>query len=250
MQRKLIAALPCRNNGSRLYGKPLQNLDIEKGLTVLDYIISYLKNMPIIDGIVLGISEGEDNLVYKSVAKKHDISFIVGSEKDVLYRLIQCGEHHDATDVYRMSTESPFPYFEIVDLAWSNHKKNNFDFTHLDNVPDGSGIEIISMDTLHKSHSNGEDRHRSEFCSLYIRENREKFKIQPLKAPKEVLRADIRLTVDYPEDLIICRAVFNEFKDLAPLIPLNKIINFLDSNKKLKDLVNPFVEEGLKSMYL
>lgn len=250
MQRKLIAALPCRNNGSRLYGKPLQNLDIEQGFTILDYIISYLKHMPIIDGIVLGISEGEDNTVYKSIAEKHGINFIVGSEKDVLHRLILCGECLKATDVYRMSTESPFPYFEIAEMAWRNHKKNNFDFTHLDNVPDGSGIEIISMDTLYKSHSNGEDRHRSEFCSLYIRENREKFKIQSLVPPEEILRVDIRLTVDHPEDLVLCRAVFNEFKDIAPLIPVNKIIDFLDSKPQLKDLVNPFVEEGLKDMYL
>ena len=30
--RKLVAALACRINGSRLYGKPLQNLDIEKDI--------------------------------------------------------------------------------------------------------------------------------------------------------------------------------------------------------------------------
>lgn len=250
MQRKLIAALPCRNNGSRLYGKPLQNLDIEKGITILDYMISYLQHMPIIDGIVLGISKGDDNEVYKSVAEKHGINFIVGSEKDVLHRLILCGECLDASDVYRMSTESPFPYFEIAEMAWNNHKKSNFDFTHLDNVPDGSGIEIISMDTLYKSHSEGEDKHRSEFCSMYIRENREKFNIQSLEPPKELLRTDIRLTVDYPEDLILCRAVFDKFRDMAPFIPVDKIIKFLDSNQQLKDLVDPFIEEGLKSMYL
>jgi len=250
MRRKLIAALPCRNNGSRLYGKPLQNLDIEQGLTILDYMISYFKHMPIIDGIVLGISEGEDNVVYESIAKKHDISFIVGSEKDVLHRLIQCGECLDATDVYRTSTESPFPYFEMAELAWSNHKKNNVDFTHLDNVPDGCGIEIISMDTLYTSHRDGEDRHRSEFCSLYIRENRERFKIQSLKPPKEILRTDIRLTVDYPEDLVLCRAVYNEFKNKSPLIPVSDIIKFLDLRPELKSTVDKFVEDGLKTMYL
>ena len=250
MQRKLIAALPCRNNGSRLYGKPLQNLDIEEGITILDYIILYLQHMPIINGIVLGIAEGDDNEAYKSVAEKHGINFIVGSEKDVLHRLILCGEYLDATDVYRMSTESPFPYFEIAEMAWSNHKKSNFDFTHLDNVPDGSGIEIISMDTLYKSHSEGEDRHRSEFCSMYIRENREKFNIQSLEAPKELLRTDIRLTVDYPEDLIICRAVYNEFKDKSPLISVLDIIQFLDLHPELKEMVDKFVEDGLKTMYL
>ena len=32
--RKLVAALACRNKGSRLYGKPLQNLDIDKVLEI------------------------------------------------------------------------------------------------------------------------------------------------------------------------------------------------------------------------
>lgn len=250
MQRRLIAALPCRNNGSRLYGKPLQNLDIENSITILDYIIFYLKKMPIIDGIVLGISEGNENEVYKDVAKKHKVDYIVGSEKDVLLRLIQCGECLNASDIYRMSTESPFPYFEIAEYAWENHKEKQFQFTHLDNVPDGSGIEIISMDALYKSHKDGEDKHRSEFCSLYIRENREKFKIQSLIPPKEILRTDIRLTVDYPEDLALCRAVYNEFKSKSPLIPLRKIILFLDKNPHLKALVDEFIEEGLKTMYL
>ena len=29
MKKKLVAALACRNQGTRLYGKPVQNLDIE-----------------------------------------------------------------------------------------------------------------------------------------------------------------------------------------------------------------------------
>ena len=39
MKRKLVAALACRNQGSRLYGKPLQNLDIEKGIRIIDNIV-------------------------------------------------------------------------------------------------------------------------------------------------------------------------------------------------------------------
>ena len=47
--RKLVAALACRINGSRLYGKPLQNLDIEKGISILDNIIGCLKQIQVID---------------------------------------------------------------------------------------------------------------------------------------------------------------------------------------------------------
>ena len=250
MSRRLVAAMPCRSTGSRLYGKPLQNLDIEKGFTILDYMITYLKETSIIDDVVLGISEGIDNLGYINVAKRHNISYIIGDEMDVLHRLIQCGERGRATDVWRTTTESPFPYFEIAEQAWQNHVEGDYDFTHLDHVPDGSGIEIIKLDTLKCAHTDGEDRHRSEFCSLYIRENRDKFRIQSLEAPKHIKRTDIRLTVDYPEDLVLCRAVYKHFRDKVPFIPLGEIIEYLDANPELKALVDPFIEEGMKTMYL
>ena len=37
---KLVLALACRNNGSRLYGKPLQSIEIKSGFRVIDNIIS------------------------------------------------------------------------------------------------------------------------------------------------------------------------------------------------------------------
>ena len=64
MERKLIAAIACRNQGSRLYGKPLQNLDVEKGIKIIDHIIDHLKETNIIDNIVLGMLRIE-NEIYK-----------------------------------------------------------------------------------------------------------------------------------------------------------------------------------------
>jgi len=61
MKRRLIAAIACRNQGSRLYGKPLQNLDVISGVSIIDNIISCLQNLEIIDEIILGISEGQEN---------------------------------------------------------------------------------------------------------------------------------------------------------------------------------------------
>ena len=38
-KRKLVCVLACRNQGSRLYGKPLQNLDVQRKVRVIDYLI-------------------------------------------------------------------------------------------------------------------------------------------------------------------------------------------------------------------
>lgn len=248
--RNLIASIAVRNRSTRLYAKPMQNLDVKTEVTVLDYIVAMLRTIPFIEKISLGIAEGEENLGYVAYAQKHKLSYVIGSEKDVLGRLIQSGEKCEATDVLRKSSESPYQYFEILESAWEEHVKGDYDFTCVNNIPDGSSAEIIRLDALKYSHLHGEDRHRSEFCSLYIRENKNKFKIQYVQVPPEIKRTDIRLTIDNPEDLILCRAIYAHFKEKAPRIPVAEIIKYLDANPQLKALVDPFIEEGLKTMYL
>ena len=248
--KKLVAALACRNQGSRLYGKPLQNLDIENSTTILDNIINCLRQVSTIDAVVLGIADGIANDVFVEYANTNNIGYIRGNEEDVLARLIQCGDFSDATDIIRTTSESPFPYFDLIDEAWAQHINNNNDATFLDNVIDGCGFEMLSLDALKKSHTEGEDGHRSELCTLYIRENKEKFKIEYIEAPAKLSRKDIRLTVDYPEDLIVCRAVYESFKAFAPNIPLLDVVDYLDNNIQLLKITSPFCEQGYKNMYL
>tara|TARA_B100000315_G_C14496931_1_gene550476 strand:+ start:284 stop:1030 length:747 start_codon:yes stop_codon:yes gene_type:complete len=241
--RKLIAGLACRAKGSRLYAKPLQNLDMDKRLTVLDYIIETLGTIRSIDGIVLGIAEGNENLAFVDFAGERGIDYIVGSEKDVLQRLIQCSIKAQGTDLLRLTTESPYFYFDIIDSAWEDHKKSGNDLTMTNTLPEGSDIQIFTLDSLQRSHRFGDDKHRSELCGLYIREHLSEFNVQILPVPKKLSRSDLRLTVDYPEDLILCREVYNHFKKKAPGIPLLNIIKFVDENPTLHELVKQYVSD-------
>jgi len=241
--RKLVAALACRNTGSRLFGKPLHNLDIDKKITILDHLIILLKNFDCIGEIVLAISKGSANKIFIDYAKKYNLSYIIGDERDVLSRLIQCGEKSNATDIFRITTESPFPWYESINDAWQSHIKNNMDATFLGLLPDGCTHEIITLAALKKSHLQGEERHRSELCTLYIRENTDQFKIQILEVPKELQRLDLRLTVDYPEDLVVCRNVYMYLRDSAPFISIRDIITYLDTQPTLVELIAPFCDE-------
>lgn len=249
MTRRLVAALACRNRGARMYAKPLQNLDVERGVRVLDNIVGCLRTIDCIDEIVLGISEGVENETYRVIAEEMKLRYVIGDEADVLSRLIACGRLAGATDIFRVTSESPFPYFDAADELWRRHQAENADATFLDEVIDGCGLEIISQAALEKSHAGGERRHRSELCTLYIREHLDSFHVIKAPAPSKLIRRDLRLTVDNPEDLIVCRAVYGAFRDSAPRIPVPQIVEFLDANPNLIELAAPFTEAGYATMY-
>lgn len=250
MPRRLIAAIACRNQGSRLYAKPLQNLDVERGVTILDNILACLETVRCIDGIVLGISDGEENDVYRAIAQRKGLPHIVGDQKDVLMRLVQCGEHAQATDVFRVTSESPFLYFEPVEEMWRRHQAESADATFLWDIIDGSGCEIYTLETLRASHERGASKHRSELCSLYVREHPDEFSVLRIDAPAELRRKDVRLTVDYPEDLVVCRAAYLALRAQAPRISVPDIVRFLDAHPRLLELIAPYTEAGYATMDL
>ena len=83
---------------------------------------------------------------------------------------------------------------------------------------------------------------------IYINENQKKFKILKQKPPKKILRPDIRLTVDTPEDLIISRLIYKELGNTKKIISLKQIIQFLDENPEILK-INSSVPLGVSRIW-
>jgi spore coat polysaccharide biosynthesis protein SpsF len=240
MKRRLVAALACRNTGSRLYGKPLQR--INDRICILEQIIEAIRQSGEIDEIVLGISEGVANLPFIDLAHAQGVSYILGDPDDVLKRLIQCGRAGKATDVFRVTTECPwFAYAMLPDL-WRAHTENGNDITVCDRLPEGLHFEIYTLESLERAHERGTARDRSEFCSNYPRQHPEEFKAQVFLPPSDWQRLDLRVTVDYPEDLIIAREIARACAAEMPHVRVESIIKFLDDRADLRMLVANYID--------
>ncbi len=231
---KVVATLACRNNSSRLYGKPLQRLGEN---TVVEYMIQRMKEFKGIDKIVLAISDTKDNLIYTDIAEKHGLKFVMGDDKDVLKRLIDACDLEGGDTVFRVTSESPFTYLEGLDSALASHIQQKADYTIYAKLPDGVTFELINLAALKHSHEHGESKHRSELCTLYINEHKELFKHNILQVDEQWQRPDYRLTIDYPEDLILCRKIVEHFGD-QKYIPYQEIVHFLDERPNLRKMVD------------
>jgi spore coat polysaccharide biosynthesis protein SpsF len=231
-QRRLVAVLACRADSSRLFGKPLQHVAPER--TILRQIVEGLQTFSIIDEIVLGISDGVANLIFIDVATSLGVPHVVGDPKDVLSRLIAGGRLVGATDVFRVTTEDPFFDYSMLEPAWERHVASGRDITVLDYVPEGTAFEIYTIAALERIHRESDE---VENFSVYPRSHQSLFALEILQPAPECARLDLRLTIDNAEDLIVCQQVFGEFAALAPRVPLDKIIAFLDQRPDLTSLV-------------
>lgn len=232
-RNKIAIVLACRLFSKRLFAKPLQ---LVGDYTVLELLIKQIKKSKIIDEIVLAISEGIGHELFVNFAKKEKIKYVIGNETDVLGRLIKGAKHVKANIVVRTTSENPFVFWEGMDELILEHIKGNYDLSSHYRLPLGSGLEVINLDALERSHKQGNSRHRSEYCTLFINENPEKFKIHRLKSEKSLQRPEIRLTVDTPQDLWVARTIYDELGKNGKPIPLKKIIKFLDVNPKIKKI--------------
>ena len=73
----LAAVLACRNQSSRLYGKPLQHLDVDRRVSILDYLVAQLRQRPEIGAIVLAASDRGENDIYEDRARTYGVPIIV-----------------------------------------------------------------------------------------------------------------------------------------------------------------------------
>jgi len=242
---KLAAILACRNQSSRLYAKPLQNLDVKSAVSILDYLVAQLKMCSEINDIVLAVSDRQENAVYKSKSILYGVGYVEGDDRDVLRRLIAGAESVGADHVFRVTTESPFPFLDNLAQVYEQHQRQQLDYSGLKALPDGASYQIIRLEALKRAWKEGGQKHRSEYSTLYIMENQDQFNIVQHDVPTLLQRPkDIRLTVDWPEDLIVMREIYQGIA-LHPSkrLSLYEVIEFLDKNPKI-NTVNNWIDSG------
>jgi spore coat polysaccharide biosynthesis protein SpsF len=239
MSRRLVAVLPCRCDSTRLWGKPLQPL--MPGLPIVAYLAQSLRQFACIADVRLAIAHGPGADALSALAERTRLDYLLGSEQDVLGRVIATARQAGASDVLRKTSEDPFFDISMLEPAWKCHLEQSNDVTALDLTPEGTAFEIFTLAALERCHELGDVEDR-EHIANYARFHQEQFAVEVLHPQPACRRLDLRLTVDNPEDLILCRAVFREMGGAERLIALHEIVDFLDAHPRLTELVRPFVE--------
>ncbi len=165
-----------------------------------------------------------------------------GSTSDLLDRHYQAGLKYNADAVVKIPSDCPLIDPAVITKVLSHFISNPGKFDYVSNLhpatyPDGNDVEIMTMEALELSwHEASRDLER-EHTTPYIWENPDKFKIGNLVWETGMdYSMSHRWTIDYMEDYLFIREIYNALYEDNPQFDLYDILEFEKNHPGVKAL--------------
>ena len=100
--------------------------------------------------------------------------------------------------------------------------------------PHGLDAEAMTLKSLIAAEKNSTSSYEREHVTPFIYQNPDVYSLGSLKGP--VNQPDLRLTVDYPEDLKVISRIYSSLYAANPTFSTADIIAFLDDNPQIRAL--------------
>lgn len=230
--------ITVRNGSTRLPNKAMLEID---GLPTIEYLIQRLKHSKQADVIVLctTLEKKDDSLI--EIAHRNSILSFRGDEEDKLERWRGAAEKFNIDYFITADGDDPFCDPFLIDLGFDQFERSQVDFIQDGGVVCGSFTFGIKVSALKKV-CEIKDSSNTEMMWVYFTDTG-LFDVRNLEnVPKQFYRNDIRMTLDYQEDLKFFVEVVKRWNKKDNLLTLSEILNIIDAEPFLKE-INFFRQE-------
>jgi spore coat polysaccharide biosynthesis protein SpsF len=227
--------ITVRTASTRLPRKCLMDVS---GKAAIEQVINRVKRSNRVDVIVLCTTELREDDVLCEIAQQHGIMYFRGSIRDKLMRWKGATEKYGVDFFVTADGDDLLCEPELIDLAFEQ-SLDGADFIEAKNVPCGAFTYGIRTSALNKV-CQIKDSTDTEMMVPYFTETG-LFRIEPLQdVPEALQRPEIRMTLDYRDDLKFFRNIFNHFDGKE--FGLQAVIEYLDANPEVTT-INHYLQE-------
>ena len=209
---RTIASIEARMTSTRLPGKMNENIG---GLTALEHVITRVKRVPEVSGIVVCTPEDPVNKPLWDVSRKHSVLLHKGSEDNVLRRVTDAHRECGTETVVRVCGDQVFLDPGTVSDAIKAHEAGLGEMittTRESEYPTGVDAEVFSYFHLKMLNNSPYLKEKDrEHVSLYWYEHPESYAVYEMQPHPALHMPDLRLCLDTTEDLTYAREIVHEF---------------------------------------
>ncbi|HKO45941.1 MAG TPA: glycosyltransferase family protein [Pyrinomonadaceae bacterium] len=243
---KIVCFIEARFRSTRLPGKVLKPI---LGKPMLELMVERLQRARTIDGIVVATTDQPADEPIAELATRLNIGVFRGSEDDVLARVLGAARAYDADIIVETTGDCPLHDPAIIDKVVADFRIGGADF--VSNVrdyttPRGTDVRVFTTDALDEINRTSQDPADHEHVSLHFWEHPEKYQLRNVvtELPPEV--AQLRLTVDTPEDFELVRKVYEELYPVNPEFSLGDILALFERQPELARINQHVMQKAVR----
>ncbi len=229
---KNIIVIQARTGSERFPNKIFKTIG---SFTILDQVINITKSIDNVEDIFIATTTLEEDNRIEDFCIANNINCFRGDIENVYSRFSTIAKNYtDINDnTIRITADNPLLNKNIIESVLDNHIKNKNFYTS--NIlyrtwPRGLDVEIVKNEYFFSDYFKSMNMDDLEHVTLYIRKNLKNFKIQNIQSSNEEFMPDLRLCIDYEEDLVFINQIVDK---LGIDSSIENIINYLKENPKL-----------------
>ena len=233
----ITAIIQARMGSTRLPGKVLKTVN---GRTLLEIQLERVKASKLLNQIVVATSTLEQDQPIADLCAKLGVPCFRGSETNVLERFHLTARQFGADTIVRLTADCPLIDPAIIDQTIKLFQKEKADYAantvppETSRFPDGTDVEVFSAAALERAHREASDPKDREHVTFYFWKHGHNFKTAQLGQPENW--SSYRLTVDYPEDLLVVEYLLNHLAEKKSFGHVSELIAELDSKPEVRKI--------------
>jgi len=212
---RAVGTIEARMGSSRLPGKTMET--IYDGMPLLECVVQRFRACNTLDDVVVATTVEQRDDEIESWCNKNGVPVFRGSEGNVLERVIGAAKLFNADIIVQMGADSAYLDYQLIDQLVEYYQNGDFDYVCNDlklTYPLGVYGHVVSVKKLEELTMRG-DLRDDDYSDVvrFFWEHPEFYTIQNIEAPLDLYDPNLRLTIDYPEDLEQARNIYAYFKD-------------------------------------
>lgn len=233
---RTVAIVQARMRSTRLPGKVLLPI---LGRPMLELLVERLRRVPDIDDVVVATTDDPSCDPIVALGARVGIGCYRGSESDVLDRVLRAARWAKADLIVEITADCPLidpptiqRVIEAFDRGGVDYCSNVIRRTY----PRGLDVQVFPLSVLEAVARLTDDPVDHEHVSLYIYQHPERFRLRNVESGLAPEIADLRLTVDTPEDFELVRAIYTRLSPANSSFVLDDILALLEREPGLAAL--------------